>query len=243
MRDKFFIIIPAAGIGQRFLQNSILPKQYEQLHSKTVLEHVIDLFLAQSWITEVVVALHPEDKYFSKIYVQNDDAKKDTHKLRTVIGGESRAESVWNALRSMQSTTAAHDWILVHDAARPCLSQRDLLNLISQLKTNDIGGILAEKLAGTIKYCEEQNTIGHTVNRDRLWQALTPQMFKNDVLYKSLAYCFERKYVITDEAQAVERFGLPVKLIEAQDINLKITYPKDLALAKAILTSQEACLS
>ncbi|MCS5708384.1 2-C-methyl-D-erythritol 4-phosphate cytidylyltransferase [Candidatus Berkiella cookevillensis] len=241
MTNKFFIIIPAAGIGQRFLQNSALPKQYERLQSKTVLEHVIDLFLAQSWITEVVVALHPEDKYFSKIYAQRD--AEEIPKLRTVIGGKSRAESVWNALHSMQTTVKAHDWILVHDAARPCLSQRDLLNLIAQLKTNDIGGILAEKLAGTIKHCEEQNTIGHTVNRDRLWQALTPQMFKNDVLYKSLAYCFERKYIITDEAQAVERFGLPVKLIEAQDINLKITYPKDLALANAILASQEVCLS
>lgn len=236
MRDKFFIIVPAAGIGQRFLQNGTLPKQYELLNSKTVLEHVIDLFIAQEWVSEVVVALHPEDKYFSKIYTQN------IPKLRTVIGGESRAESVWNALHSMQARVAAHDWILVHDAARPCLSQRDLLNLIAQLKTNDIGGILAEKLAGTIKYCEEQNTVDHTVDRDKLWQALTPQMFKNDVLYKSLAYCFERQYPITDEAQAVERFGLPVKVIEAQDVNLKITHQKDLLLASALyLVNQEVC--
>ena len=236
-QEKYIVIIPAAGIGQRFSRlraNDLVcfPKQYAMLGEKTVLEHVLACFEACTWIDEIVIALHANDTYFDKLRMNR------TKNITVVTGGDTRAQSVFNALHSIQHKVKANDWILVHDAARPCLSLRDLQNLKSKLSLHGVGGLLAERITATVKQSQQNNQIYRTLNRDKLWQALTPQMFRNEVLYSSLQYCLDKKFAVTDESQAVECLGFVPQLIEAYDFNIKITTQNDLHLAQAFLMSQ-----
>lgn len=209
-----------------------VPKQYLQLQNSTVLEASLSCFLRHPDIVGVVVALHENDNMFSKLEISSDKP------IHTVVGGDTRAHSVNVALNKVKKISAKNDFVLVHDAVRPCLSEADLDLLIHQLQDDEVGGILATPISDTIKQAKQNCAdleVSNTVDRTHLWKAMTPQMFRLDVLHKALNYCFDNNLKATDEASAVEAIGLSVKLIEGRSDNIKITRPEDLHLAELIM--------
>lgn len=234
-------IIPAAGVGVRFSsvhdihpQPVRVPKQYQLLQGKFVLTHILEQFTDTPWIRNIIVATHEGDTNFSTV-----QSAMRSPKLKSVQGGEIRARSVFNALEAMSDQLAPQDWVLVHDAVRPCLTRRDLENLRKEVIAHDVGGILAEKINATVKESGVNQHIHKTINREKLWLALTPQMFRFEILYTSLKYCLDKGYDITDEAQAVEYLGFSPILVPAQDSNIKITTPNDLHIAELLLNTRQ----
>ena len=223
-------IIPAAGIGQRMASST--PKQYLKIKDKTVLEYSSQALLENEQVENVVFALHAEDAYFESIEFNNK------HKIRNVVGGQTRAHSVLNALESIKKETKAEDFVLVHDAARPCLSMSDLVMLIDVCVEHDVGGILAAPATDTIKQVQE-NKITDTLDRSKIWRAFTPQMFKFNILYEAIKQAFVDKIEITDEASAVEYAGYQPCVVEGSVQNIKVTSPEDLVIAEMYLGSSD----
>lgn len=228
---RYWVVMPAAGTSQRMGLDT--PKQYLPLHGATVIETSLDVFLKHSAITGVVVAIHQDDKSWDQLAVKSSD------KVHSVLGGKSRSESVLNAIRYLENTSAEdQDFVIVHDAARPCLRSSDVDLLIQQFEGDDVGGILAAPVSDTLKIVENRAgavTVVKTLNRESIWRALTPQMFRLSVLSRALKYCVKQNIAITDEASAVEQLGLSVNLVRGQSDNIKITHAEDLALAAGIL--------
>ncbi len=203
------------------------PKQYLAIHGRPMIWHAIRAFEQHAAIVRVYVVISSRDGWwdaydwagFSKLAV-----------LR--CGGSTRAESVLNGLRACAAEVAAEDWMLVHDAARPCLSQALLDKLLAQLATDPIGGILAAPVADTLKRQAEDGRIAATVPRAGLWGAQTPQMFRHALLTRALEHVGNQ---VTDEASAIEALGLSPRLVESDLTNLKVTYPRDLEFAEWLL--------
>lgn len=225
-----WIIVPAAGIGARM--QSQLPKQYLPLAGKTVLEQTMWVLLQAHHLKSVVVALHPDDQHF-----QNLDVAQDP-RIQIVVGGAERADSVLNALLAIQEQAAADDWVLVHDAARPCLQLTLLNQFIDSLFAGSQGGILAAPVADTLKRVGAQHEILATQDRTGLWAAQTPQMFTLAQLLPALQQALAVGRQITDEASAIEAAGHALKVVPGPSDNLKITRPEDLPLAELILRAQ-----
>jgi len=230
-KSRFWAIIPAAGTSQRM--GAAIPKQYLPLGKATVIEAAISNFLRHPKIAGVTIALHADDQYWNNLAVTRDE------RIHTVIGGESRTESVRNAINYLENTSADdQDFVLVHDAARPCLRYNDLDLLIQQLEQDDVGGILASPVSDTLKVVEKQgshNTVNKTLDRENVWRAFTPQMFRLTTLKKALVYCVKKNIKVTDEASAIETLSLQVKLVKGHSDNIKVTHAEDLDLAAAIL--------
>jgi len=230
-----WVVIPAAGIGKRMKADR--PKQYLSLLNKTVLEHTLACFSHSQYIAGVVVSLHPNDPYWADLSI---DFPKP---LYVVDGGKERSDSVLNALQAMQGELkiAKDSWVIVHDAARPCLLQKDLEHLISVCtNSGKIGGILAKRASDTIKRSHRHySSIIKTEDRENLWHALTPQIFRLKQLADALLYSIEEGLVVTDEASALENRGESPLLIEAEGSNIKITHPDDLALAEFLLRANK----
>ncbi len=227
---QFWAIIPAAGIGQRM--GADVPKPYISINNTSLLELSMSCFMQDSKIAGIVVALHPKDQNWGDLDIATDKP------IFTVMGGVSRAHSVRAALEKIIQISEPKDFVLVHDAARPCLQRSDLDHLIQQIQQDKVGGILATPVIDTIKESNDFNgdiSIRKTVDRRNLWKALTPQMIRVDILCKALKFCFENEILVTDEASAVEALGLNVKLIEGRSDNIKITKPEDISLAESIL--------
>ena len=235
---RCWAIIPAAGVGQRMGVGSA--KQYVSIADTTVIQASLSCFLHHPKISAITVALHKEDQVWSKL---NFSTEKPIY---TVIGGETRAHSVQLALRRIMREAEDDDFVLVHDAARPCLQFSDLDKLIHSLFEDDVGGILAAPVSDTIKQAKTKSAktlqpnsdnlvIASTIDRSDLWRALTPQMFRVAMLDKALKYCFENGIQITDEASALEALGLNVKLVQGREDNIKVTHAEDIALAEAII--------
>lgn len=225
-----WVVIPAAGIGARMQANK--PKQYLSLHGKTVLEHTLAIFLEHPQIAGVVVAISSSDAYWADL--------KFTHpKLSVCEGGRERADSVLNGLNYLreQLQVANDAWVLVHDAARPCLSRDDLDKLLaSQTQAAEQGALLAMPVRDTMKRAQPDNPqVAFTENREGLWHALTPQMAKLGLLQTALTDALRQAAIITDEASALEWIGLNPLLVEGDARNIKITRPADLALAAFFL--------
>ena len=216
-------IVPAAGIGSRMQADK--PKQYLQLHGKTVLEHTLSVLLAYAPIEQVILAVAADDVYLKQQSFINHP------KIHIVKGGETRAESVLNALRYIKTDG---DWVLVHDAARPCLTHADLDKLLKIQDNN--GAILAIPATDTIKRADAHQQIQHTEDRSRLWLAQTPQFFRSDLLRQALENAFAQGLVVTDEASAMELAGFQPHLVAGRSDNIKITRPEDLALAEFYLS-------
>ena len=226
---RYFAIVPAAGSGSRF--GAEKPKQYLSLLGRPLIFHALAALIACREIERVWVVLSPDDPFWPQY-----DWSELGPKLETLrCGGETRAESVTNGLRAASMVAQDDDWILVHDAARPCLSQAMLATLIGELTDDPVGGILAVPVADTLKRAGEAQRIAATEPRDGLWQAQTPQMFRYGLLTKALEKCC----AVTDEASAVEALGLSPKLVRSETTNLKVTYPADLAMAGLILRGQK----
>jgi len=223
---KLSAVIPAAGIGQRV--GASIPKQYLPLLNQTIIEHSLHPFLEHPEITRVIVSLAKNDQWFSALPIAQHP------KIETVIGGDERVDSVLAALNKLD----VDDYVLVHDAARPCISSGDINKLIKQVKSNQQGAILATKVRDTMKRSDAHNNIINTVERENLWHALTPQMFINKELIDAINHS-EDLTKITDEASAFEMLNLPVTIVEGRSDNLKITREEDLMLAAFYLSQGE----
>ncbi|WP_265435117.1 2-C-methyl-D-erythritol 4-phosphate cytidylyltransferase [Aeromonas media] len=219
-------IVPAAGIGSRM--GADCPKQYLTLAGKTILEHTLGCLLSHPAIARVIVALAPHDRWFETLAVAADP------RVLRVEGGSERAYSVLNALY-----VAEGKWVLVHDAARPCLTQGDLDALIASAMACD-GAILGSRVRDTMKRTDGAGNIVATVEREQLWHALTPQMFPTGTLKRALEEGLALGALITDEASAMERAGFTVKMVEGRADNIKVTRPEDLSLAELFLQQQSA---
>lgn len=238
MQNKqFWAIIPAAGVGKRMLADR--PKQYLKLQDKTVIEHTLDKLLNMQEVTGVVLSISDTDEYWPDL---NYQSKKP---LLIASGGKERSDSVLNALRllNQQHTETENTWVLVHDAARPCVRGEDIQKLIKLASQNDDGGLLALPVRDTMKRSvhikhDQANNVNETVNRDGLWHALTPQMFKLDLLLNALNEAQKNKSCITDDASAMELMGYKPMLVEAHEDNIKITRAFDLQLAALFLKNQ-----
>ncbi|MEM7304875.1 MAG: 2-C-methyl-D-erythritol 4-phosphate cytidylyltransferase [Pseudomonadota bacterium] len=220
-------ILPAAGIGERFGSN--IPKQYVKIADKTILEHALKPFLTNENITGVAVALNSHDDHFSNLQI------KTSKQFITTVGGETRAHSVLNALIEIENLLDRSDFVLVHDAARPCLSHQDLNALIENTIDLGVGSILAGPVADTVKRVEG-NTIVETIDRSDLWHAYTPQMFRYHLLFTALKKCIDKNISITDEASAIEEIGLKVNVLRGDSAKVKITIPQDLKIAEKFLS-------
>lgn len=224
-------LIPAAGSGSRI--GSALPKQYLPLAGKPMIWHAISTLAKHERIDRVYVVLAAGDTWFAT-YDWSDVAAK----LRVLrCGGDTRAASVLNGLRATQAEAGAEDWVLVHDAARPCLTQAHLDTLIATVENDAVGGILAVPVADTLKRGDADARIVATEPREHLWQAQTPQMFRHAMLTRALETVGTE--TPTDEARAIEHLDLKPKLVACDSTNLKVTYPRDIKLAELILRHPE----
>lgn len=219
-------VIVAAGIGKRV--GADIPKQYLTLLGKTIIEHSLAPFLEHPDIPKVVVAIAKNDLWFAQL----DIAKHP--KIQVVEGGAERVDSVLSALQVI----AEDDYVLVHDAARPCITRSDIEKLIANVMLSKQGAILASRVRDTMKRSDRHGQIIKTVERENLWHALTPQMFQNRVLQKAICSAQDPQK-ITDEASAMEMSGLPVAIVEGRSDNLKVTREEDLQIAALYLSQKE----
>jgi 2-C-methyl-D-erythritol 4-phosphate cytidylyltransferase len=225
---KFWAVVPAAGVGKRM--QSDRPKQYLELAGKTVIEQTLTRLLGAEVFSAIAVAVSVEDPYWPELELSRHP------RVVTAPGGKERADSVLSALQSLHGQADDNDWVLVHDAARPCITSGDIYKLIDTLADDDVGGILALSSHDTLKDVQGDAIIG-TLDRRRIWRALTPQMFRYGMLKAALIEA-EGNPLITDEASALELKGLKPKIVEGRPDNLKITRPEDLALATFYLEQQ-----
>lgn len=222
---RHYALVPAAGSGARF--GSEVPKQYLELAGKPLIHHALAALCRCQRIDRVWVILSPGDRWWGAY-----DWTALGDKLQIVFcGGPSRAQSVTNGLAAVAGVLADDDWVLVHDAARPCLSQEMLAALFDELADDPVGGLLAVPVADTLKRADAQQRVAATESRDGLWQAQTPQMFRHRVLREALS----GNLAVTDEASAIEAAGFRPRLVRADATNLKVTYAADLRLAELIL--------
>jgi 2-C-methyl-D-erythritol 4-phosphate cytidylyltransferase len=224
---RYFALVPAAGAGSRL--GSETPKQYLPLAGRPVLYHTLRQLAGHPQIEQVFVVLAPADAEFRLSSWGDLEAKVQP----LYCGGETRAASVYNGLLAARNIIGGDDWVLVHDAARPCLSADALARLIVEVGDDEAGGLLAIPVADTLKRGNGDGRVTATERREGLWQAQTPQMFRYGFLIEALRRCGPA--TITDEASAIESMGLKPKLVMGEARNLKITYAQDLHLASLIL--------
>ena len=229
-QTKAYAVVPAAGIGTRM--QSEIPKQYLQLAGKTVIEHTLARLLDVNEIEKIVVVIAEHDDLWPSLLLSRHP------RLVTAPGGAERCHSVLNGLQALAQFADDTSWVLVHDAARPCVRVADITQMFTRLDKHPVGGILASPVRDTLKRSTVELVIDETVDRTGLWQAFTPQMFRFDLLTKALREAVKSSVIVTDEAQAVERQSYKPILIEGHTDNIKITRPEDLALAALYLAHQ-----
>ncbi|MBA4143501.1 MAG: 2-C-methyl-D-erythritol 4-phosphate cytidylyltransferase [Nitrosospira sp.] len=226
---NYFALIPAAGFGSRI--GDALPKQYLPVAGRPLIYHALRTMWASPRLSAIFVVLAPGDSEWAR-----HDWSEFSNKLIVLeCGGATRAESVLNGLKTARkvSSLADDDWILVHDAARPCLTKVQLDNLMDELADDEVGGLLAVPVADTLKRSDGNSRVERTESREKLWQAQTPQMFRYRLLVEALSTTGGG--TMTDDAGAIEALGLHPRLVPSDTRNLKVTYPQDLALAELIL--------
>ena len=238
MNHSIWAIVPAAGIGKRM--QSDVPKQYLQLNGRPVLEHTINTLLKNKNINGMVIALRPDDVYFSDIKIYSNKP------VLRVAGGNERADSVLNALTALfqhNQFDANNDWVMVHDAVRACLKQQDIDRLVSEVAEDKNGGLLALPVRDTMKRQKVSKAIASvakTIKRANLWHALTPQYFQAASLKNALEKAQLEDEKITDESSAMELAGFSPRLVHGYEDNIKITRPDDLRLASLFLQAQNS---
>jgi 2-C-methyl-D-erythritol 4-phosphate cytidylyltransferase len=233
MTAKYWAVVPAAGSSRR-MTGATVPKQYLQLYGRSVIEWAIAPFLGRADCERVVVVLAADDPRWTEQSLARNP------KILTATGGAERVDSVRAGLRALAQHAAEQDWVLVHDAARPCLRAADLSRLIDELNGDDVGGLLGAPVVDTLKRSDANDRVQGTVSRASLWRALTPQMFRYGVLDRALRTAHDTGAASTDEAQAVEALGLQPKLVRGDPDNIKITLPEDIERAARLLKSWSA---
>ncbi len=228
INDKIWAIVPAAGFGQRMGME--VPKQYLEINDKAILEITLSKLLENKNIEQIVVCIAIDDERWPELEISKNP------KIKQTGGGSSRALSVMNGLSYIENLAEDEDWVLIHDAARPCLSQNLLNNLLNKLSDDQVGGILAVPVKDTLKVSDSSGTtIDKTLDRSQIWHAQTPQIFRYGLLKKAMHNALCSSLKITDESSAMEYAGHKIKLIESDSSNLKITTKDDLILAKYFL--------
>lgn len=229
---QFVVIVPAAGVGKRMLASC--PKQYLEINNQSILTHTTNRLLSHPKISKVIIVLSNEDEYF-----EQTELADNTNIIR-VSGGKERVDSVLNGLQAID--VERYPWVLVHDAARPCVTHDDIDKIIDQCIANNCGGLLAVQVVDTIKQNSQNylNTVGSTIDRSNLWHAFTPQMYKTVELKQAIKQALEQGLQITDESSAIELAGLPSLLVLGRRDNIKITRPEDIALATFYLDQQKS---
>jgi 2-C-methyl-D-erythritol 4-phosphate cytidylyltransferase len=225
------VVVPAAGAGRRMASG--IPKQYLPLAGKTVIEHALDALLSCTRVHTIVVAVAADDDHWPAI--ANRYGQRPVESVR---GGDERSHSVLNALDHLTESAGESDWVLVHDAARPCLRTGDIDTLIDTLADDDSGGLLGMPVADTMKQVDASTRVERTVDREALWHALTPQMFRLGPLRSALRQALAAGRQVTDEAAAMELAGHRPRMIQGHRDNIKITLPADLALAAFYLQAR-----
>ena len=282
---RYWLVMPAAGVGRRFGEN--IPKQYADLHGRTVMEWSLATFLYDSRCAGVVVVISPNDPHWSSVASRLPDVTVATRatepsvaaaladatraaerhagtdsragsgsgvtihspssrgsaavrlpQVVTAVGGEERSHSVRNGLAALSGQALADDWILVHDAARPCVSRQDVDKLLDRVHVHPVGGLLASPASDTLKRAGTDKEITETVDRTGLWRALTPQMFRYGKLCYALDCALAEGRSPTDEAQALEWVGEKPVVIEGSTTNIKITSADDLVIAIALMAAR-----
>jgi 2-C-methyl-D-erythritol 4-phosphate cytidylyltransferase len=229
---RHWAVVPAAGVGRRMKADR--PKQYLSLTDGWVIDHTLNTLLSHPAIEGVVLALSAYDPYWPQSRFATDT------RIKTVEGGKERVYSVYNALKYLTQHLHAQDWVLVHDAARPCLRHDDLDQLIEAAHASSQGALLALPVHDTIKQADSASQCWQTLDRNRIWRALTPQMFQLEPLLTAIDAALSRNLTITDEASAIEAQGGRPRLVAGHEDNLKITRPADLPLAAFFLAQQRA---
>lgn len=229
---KLWAIVPAAGSGSRFSKTDL--KQYQKINDVTVLQHSVNRLLTIDNLQGCVVVTHPDDTFIHTLTFNQQE------KIRLCHGGHERVNSVLNGLNFLLTVVGAneHDYVLVHDAARPCIHSSSLQMLVSCALKEQTGAILATPVRDTLKQVINAPHITTTIDRTALWQAQTPQIAPIGVLKNAIELALTQKITITDEASALEYVGYQVNVVQGRSDNLKITYPDDLHLASLILHSQ-----
>lgn len=230
--EQYWCVVPAAGVGKRM--GVAIPKQYLPLAGKHVAEHTLNTLLRVSLFSGIVVALSEEDTYWQQY------GAFQSPRITRCAGGAERYHSVLNGLLALEGKAQPNDWVLVHDVARPCVRVSDIQRLITLASEHPVGGILATPVRDTMKRANRAGEISETVDRSNLWHALTPQMFRYDVLRNAIQQGLAASRQMTDEASAVEALGLHPLLVEGSADNIKITHPQDLPLAALFLQQQQA---
>lgn len=226
---RFWIVIPAAGVGKRM--GAGVPKQYLEVAGKPVLQHTVERLLAVHRVSAVMVALGADDEFWPELPCSREP------RVLTTVGGRERADSVLNALAALSARAADDDWVLVHDAARLCITPADVERLMEILEDHPVGGILALPVTDTLKEVENGTIMG-SPDRSRIWRALTPQMFRYRALREALESAAKHGLTVTDEASALELLGQSPRVVEGRPDNIKITRPEDLTLAAFYLERQ-----
>lgn len=228
-QQSFWAVVPAAGVGKRM--GADIPKQYLPVLGKPVLQHTLERLLSVEILSAVVVALGKEDGFWPDLPFAH------IPRILVADGGKERADSVRSALNRLEGLAQPDDWVLVHDAARICITRADVLKLVEALALDPVGGILALPSSDTLKGVTDGRIVD-TVERNHVWRALTPQMFRYGALKDALKSAAELGMTVTDESSAMELKGLTPRIVEGRPDNLKITRPEDIALATFYLEQQ-----
>lgn len=227
-------VLPAAGIGRRM--GSSIPKQYLSIDGAPLILHSLRRLSAVKKIEKIVVVIHPEDSRWAEL--EKSIKEEFGNRIITVMGGGERYQSVLNGLTALTEFAGKDDWVLVHDAVRPCVRTSDIENLIQKVSLHSIGGLLGSPVDNTLKRVDKKLTVIETVDRESYWNALTPQMFRFALLKESIQTVVVSGEQVTDEAAAMEVAGFKPIMIAGQKDNIKITVEADLVLASQILKNQ-----
>ena len=227
---KHWLIIPAAGIGSRMAAE--LPKQYLKIHDKSILQITIEAMASSKCFEGVFVGLNQDDRYFASLSIECEAP------VITYIGGTERAETVLAGLEALAPLAASDDWIWVHDAARPLISQNEIDELEDELRKSDIGALLVLPCTDTMKLQSCDGDL-KTVDRSTLWRAQTPQVFRYSLINEALKTGLSENWVITDESSAMEQAGFTPRLVAGKGTNIKVTHPEDLATAEQGVTREK----
>ena len=227
-KNKYFLVVPASGIGQRM--NSKIPKQYLKLENGlSILDQCLESTLSSEFISGFIVALDKKDNLFkSSVFAAHE-------KLISIVnGGKERFHSVQSALSELSQIAKPDDWVLVHDAVRPCIKKDDIHKLIEEVGDDEVGGILADKVVDTVKQ-KNSNGLVSTIDRNKLHLAQTPQMFRFGILKEAIEKAIKLNIHVTDESEALECLGYSIRIVDGSSSNIKITTQEDLELANYYL--------
>jgi len=231
---RYWAVIPAAGIGKRIQASTAnnTPKQYLKIQGRTILEHTLLRLKQINNLAGIVLVLGEDDDWWMQL---DDSLRKE---IITAKGGEQRVNSVYRGLQALKDIASAKDWILVHDAVRPCVALQDISTLCNELTDMETGGLLASPVRETLKKVSSDLMVESTVPREDYWLAATPQMFRYGVLIEAVEKALHDNVQITDEAHAMEYAGYAVKIVQGSADNIKITHPEDIFMAQQILNKQ-----